>query len=156
MKKNFITFKYTVCDICNIWVLINKLMSIFSMLVWNINLVLNINYKPEISIQAKDEEIWYMNVFWKDTRYVCSYWPQPLQKEKKVDTKKPTRFSLKIEKRKKERKIFGAWLKWEITQAESFRRKEIRRESEGTSLFKTVLRGVEILPSTLLTKCKAM
>ena len=101
MKKNLIIFKYTMSDICNIWVLINKLMSIFSMLVWNINLLLNISYKPEISIQAKDEEIWYMNVFWKDTRYVCSYWAQPLQKEKKVDTKKPTRFSLKIEKKKK-------------------------------------------------------
>ena len=69
MEKNFITFKYTVCDICNIWVLTNKLTSIFSMLVWNINLLLNISYKPEISIQAKDEEIWYMNVFWKDTRH---------------------------------------------------------------------------------------
>ena len=33
------------------------------MLVWNINLLLNISYKPEISIQAKDEGIWYMNVF---------------------------------------------------------------------------------------------
>ena len=153
MKKIFITFKYTVCDICNIWVLINKLMSIFSMLVWNINLLLNISYKPEISIQAKDEEIWYMNVFWKDTRYVCSYWPQPLQKEKKVDTKNQQDSHSKL---KKERKIFGAWLKWEITQAESFRRKEIRREIECTSLFKTVLRDVEILPSTLLTKCKAM
>ena len=155
MKKNFITFKYTVCDIYNIWVLINKLTSIFSMLVWNINLLLNVSYKPEISIQAKDEEIWYMNVFWKDTRHVFfPYWPQPLQKEKEVDTKSQQDSYSKLRKRK--RKIFGAWVKWEITQAESFRRKEMRRESEGTSLFKTVLRGVEILPSTLLTKCKAM
>ena len=58
------------------------------MLVWNIYLLLNISYKPEVSIQAKDEEIWYMNVFWKDTRHVCSYWPQALQKEKKIDLKK--------------------------------------------------------------------
>ena len=145
MKKNFIIFKWTVCDICNIWVLINKLMSIFSMLVWNINLVLNINYKPEISIQAKDEEIWYMNVFWKDTSHVCSYWPQPLQKEKKVDIKNQQDSHSKLKKKK--RKIFGAWVKWEITQAESFRRKEIRRKREGTSLFKTILRDVETCPA---------
>lgn len=153
MKKNF-TFKYTVCDICNIWVLINKLTSIFSILVWNINVLLNVSYKPEISIQTKDEEILYMNVSSKNTRHIFSYWPQPLLKEKKVDTKSQQDSYSKLRKRK--RKIFGAWVKWEITQAESFRRKEIRREREGTSLFKTVLRDVEILPSTLLTKCKAM
>ena len=157
MKKNFITFKYTVCDTCNIWVLINRLTSIFSMLVWNINLLLNVSYKPEVSIQAKDEEILYMNVFWKDTRHVFFLLTTASTKRKGSRYKKPTRFLLKIEgKKKKKRKIFGAWVKWQITQAESFRRKEIRRESEGTSLFKTVLRGVEILPSTLLTKCKAM
>ena len=154
MKKNFITFKYTVCDICNIWVLINKLTSIFSMLVWNIHLLLNVSYKPEVSIQAKDEEILYMNVFLKDTRHICSYWPQPVQKEKEVDTKNQQDSYSKLKTKK--RKIFGARVKWEISQAESFRRKEIRRESEGTSLFKTVLRDVEILPSTLLTKRKAM
>ena len=104
MKKNLITFKYTVSDICNIWVLINKLMSIFSMLVWNINLLLNISYKPEISIQAKDEEIRYMNVFWKDTRYVCSYWPRPLQKEKKVDTKNQQDSHSKLKKERKKEK----------------------------------------------------
>ena len=100
MEKNFITFKYTVCDICNIWVLITKLTSIFSMLVWNMNLVLNISCKPEISIQAKDEEIWFMNVIWKDTRHVCSYWPQPLQKEKKVDTKNQQESHSKLKKKK--------------------------------------------------------
>ena len=99
MKKNFITFKYTVCDICNIWVLITKLTSIFRMLVWNMNLVLNISCKPEISIQAKDEEIWFMNVIWKDTRHVCSYWPQPLQKEKKVDTKNQQESHSKLKKK---------------------------------------------------------
>ena len=104
MKKNFITFKYTVCDICNIWVLINKLMSTFSMLVWNINLLLNINYKPEISIQAKDEEILYMNVFLKDTRHICSYWPQPVQKEKEVDTKKQQDSDSKLKKKRKRKK----------------------------------------------------
>ena len=100
MKKNLIIFKYTMSDICNIWVLINKLMSIFSMLVWNINLVLNINYKPDISIQAKDEEILYRNVFWKDTRHICSYWPQPLQKEKEVDTKNQQDSDSKLKKEK--------------------------------------------------------
>ena len=154
MKKNFITFKYTVCDICNIWVLINKLMSIFSMLVWNINLLLNISYKPEISIQAKDEEIYEWFLKRHKTHLLLLTTASTKRKESRY--KKPTRFSLKIEKRKKERKIFGAWLKWEITQAESFRRNEIRRERECTSLFKTVLRDAEILPSTLLTKCKAM
>ena len=104
MKKKFIILKYTVCDICNIWVLINKLTSIFSMLVWNIHLLLNVSYKPEISIQAKDEEIWYMNVFWKDTRYVCSYWPQPLQKEKKVDTKNQQDSHSKLKKERKKEK----------------------------------------------------
>ena len=99
MEKNFITFKYTVCDICNIWVLTNKLTSIFSMLVWNINLLLNISYKPEISIQAKDEQIWYMNVIWKDARHVCSYLPQPLQKEKKVDTKNQQESHSKLKKK---------------------------------------------------------
>ena len=98
MKKNFITFKYTVCDICNIWVLINKLKSIFSMLVWNIYLLLNISYKPGVSIQAKDEEIWYMNVFWKDTRHVCSYWPQALQKENRLKKKKDSHLKLKKKK----------------------------------------------------------
>ena len=73
--------------------------------------------------------------------------------KKKVDTKNQHDSHSKL---KKKRKIFGAWVKREITQAESFRRKEIRREREGTSLFKTVLRDVDILPSTLLTKCKAM
>ena len=28
-------------------------------------------------------------------------------------------------------RLFGAWVKWEITQAESFRRKEIRSERES-------------------------
>ena len=102
MKKNFITFKYTVCDICNIWVLINKLTSIFSILVWNINVLLNVSYKPEISIQAKDEEILYMNVFWKDTRHVFfPYWPQPLLKEKKVDTKSQQDSYPKLKKKEK-------------------------------------------------------
>lgn len=86
------------CDICNIWVLIIKLTSIFSMLVWNINLLLNISYKPEISIQAKDEEIWYMNVFWKDTRHVYSYWSQALQKEKNIDFKNQQDSHLKLKK----------------------------------------------------------
>ena len=105
MKKNFITFKYTVCDIYNIWVLINKLTSIFSMLVWNINLLLNVSYKPEISIQAKDEEILYMNVFWKDTRHVFfPYWPQPLQKEKEVDTKSQQDSYSKLRKKKEKEK----------------------------------------------------
>ena len=98
--------------------------------------------------------IWMFFEKTQDTFF--SYWPQPLQKEKEVDTKSQQDSYSKLRKKKKKRKIFGAWVKWQITQAESFRRKEIRRESEGTSLFKTVLRGVEILPSTLLTKCKAM
>ena len=101
MKKNLITFKYTVSDICNIWVLINKLMSIFSMLVWNINLLLNISYKPEISIQAKDEEIYEW--FLKRHRHICSYWPQPLEKEKKVDTKNQQDSHSKLKKKKKEK-----------------------------------------------------
>ena len=92
-----------------------------------------------------------MNVFWKDTRHIYSYWPQPLQKETEVDTKNQQDSYSKLKKKK-----IGAWVKQEITQAESFRRKEIRRERGVTSLFKTVLRDVEILPSTLLTKCKAM
>ena len=104
MKKIFITFKYTVCDICNIWVLINKLTSIFSMLVWNINLLLNVSYKPEVSIQAKDEEILYMNVFWKDTRHVFFLLTTASTKRKGSRYKKPTRFLLKIEEKKKEEK----------------------------------------------------
>ena len=79
-------------------------MSIFSMLVWNINLLLNISYKPEISIQAKDEEILYRNVFWKDTRHICSYWPQPLQKEKEVDTKSQQDSYSKLRKKKEKEK----------------------------------------------------
>ena len=101
MKKNFITFKYTVCDICNIWVLINKLTSIFSILVWNINVLLNVSYKPEISIQTKDEEILYMNVSSKNTRHIFSYWPQPLLKEKKVDTKSQQDSYPKLKKKEK-------------------------------------------------------
>ena len=96
------------------------------MLVWNIYLLLNISYKPGVSIQAKDEEIWYMNVFWKDTRHVCSYWPQALQKENRLKKKKKI-----LTYNWKKRKIFGAWVKREKTQAESFRRKEIRRERES-------------------------
>lgn len=126
---------------------------IFSMLVWNINL-LNISYKREISIQAKDEDILYMNVFLKRHKTRLFLLTTASTKRKGSRYKKPTRFLLKIEKKRK-RKIFGAWVKREITQADSFRRKEIRRERGGTSLFKTVL-TVEILPSTLLTKCKAM
>ena len=72
---------------------------------WNINLVLNINYKPDISIQAKDEEILYRNVFWKDTRHICSYWPQPLQKEKEVDTKNQQDSYSKLKKKEKEKSL---------------------------------------------------
>ena len=65
--------------------------------------------------------------------------------KKKVDTKNQQDSHSKL--KKKRRKIFGAWVKWEITQAESFRRKEIRRKREGTSLIKTILRDVETCPA---------
>ena len=116
--------------------------------------MLVINQRSVFKLKMKRYYIWMFFEKTQDTFF--SYWPQPLQKEKEVDTKSQQDSYSKLRKKKKKRKIFGAWVKWQITQAESFRRKEIRRESEGTSLFKTVLRGVEILPSTLLTKCKAM
>ena len=65
--------------------------------------------------------------------------------------KKKTRFSLKIEKKEKSLVPELSGKKPRLRVLEE-RKSE---ERECTSLFKIVLRDVEILPSTLLTKCKA-
>lgn len=69
------------------------------------------------------------------------YWPATSTKKKKVDTKKPTKVLTQNWKK--------GWLAkpW----AESFRRKEVRKESVSVSS-KTVLKDVEILPSTFVNK----
>ena len=47
----------------------------------------------------------YMNVFCKDIRHICSYWPQPLQKEKEVDTKNQQDSYSKLKKKEKEKSL---------------------------------------------------
>ena len=71
---------------------------------------------------------------------------------KRKQIKKKKRFSPKIEKKEKSLVPELSGKKPRLRVLEE-RKSE---ERECTSLFKIVLRDVEILPSTLLTKCKAM
>lgn len=115
---------------------------------------IRINSSRSISIQVEEEKHIIYECFEKTQKDILVPTDHSLYKKQRKNTQKTSTLTQNRKRNKKE-KIFGVWADGEKNQAELHKKGNQQRENVYQSL-QAVLRDLEILPSTMLTKCQAM